>query len=138
MSVDSSASTRTILFRDVGAYEAGATGSLIVNTTQDVVSASDPLNSLREALTYAGTLSGPQTITFQIPPSDPGYDSSTSIYMVKLATDGDDIFGPSALAIASSVTIDGATNKITIARDTDAQPSRLRLFYVETDGRALL
>jgi hypothetical protein len=38
--------------------------SLVVTTTNDVVSNADGVTSLREALAYAATLSGPQTITF--------------------------------------------------------------------------
>jgi hypothetical protein len=38
--------------------------SLVVNTTQDVVDNADGLTSLREAIAYADSLSGPATITF--------------------------------------------------------------------------
>ena len=48
-------------FFQVGQAEAD---SLVVDTTEDVVDATDNLTSLREALAYAESLAGPQTITF--------------------------------------------------------------------------
>jgi hypothetical protein len=56
---------------DIGAYEfdGGVTGSLVVTTTADEFNyTSDPAygtgTSLREAVSYAQSLGGPQTITF--------------------------------------------------------------------------
>jgi lysophospholipase L1-like esterase len=48
---------------DIGAYEAVNT-SLIVTTATDVVDANDGLTSLREAVAYANSHSGADTITF--------------------------------------------------------------------------
>ena len=50
---------------DIGALELQAEiRSLVVTTTNDGFSNSDDLTSLREAVAYAATLTGPQTITF--------------------------------------------------------------------------
>jgi sugar lactone lactonase YvrE len=48
----------------INSFTAPETPSLNVTTTQDVVNAYDGLTSLREAINYANTLTGPQTITF--------------------------------------------------------------------------
>ena len=37
------------------------------------------------------------TITFNIPTSDPGYNSASGVYTIALSTVGDNTFGPSAL-----------------------------------------
>lgn len=52
---------------DVGAYESGSAGSLVVTTTSDLTSATGGQNSLRTAVTYANSLGGSQTITFAAP-----------------------------------------------------------------------
>ena len=71
----------------------------MVNLGTDTVDPTDNKTSLREAINYAESLSGPQTITF-----DPSLDGST----IDLSIDGDDTFGPSALAISTDITIDGS------------------------------
>ncbi|HWE03502.1 MAG TPA: Ig-like domain-containing protein, partial [Tepidisphaeraceae bacterium] len=117
---------------DIGAYEYGAidlANSLVVTTTVDGFSSAGPV-SLRQAVAYAQFLGGSQTITF-----DPGLTASVP-GSIELSIDGDDTFGPSALAIVSDITIDGPTgsNGITITRDATADPTRLRLFYVAGAG----
>jgi hypothetical protein len=60
----------TVTYTDPSGYTATVTvtvteaPSLVVTTANDVVNNTDGLNSLREALAYAATLTGPQTITF--------------------------------------------------------------------------
>jgi parallel beta-helix repeat protein len=55
--------------------------SLIVTTTSDVVSATDHKTSLREAINYANSQPGANTITFNIPTTDQGYSNGVfSIY----------------------------------------------------------
>lgn len=121
---------------DIGAVE--VQGSLVVTNTND----SGP-GSLRDVL--AGIGSG-GTVTFNIPNNgtDTGYNATTGIYTIKLATNGDGAFGgvgtfgPSALRVDNTVTIDGGSSKIAITRDTVAQPTRLRLFYVSPTGNLTL
>jgi len=88
--------------------------------------------SLREAVGFANDEffnPGQDTIEF---------DSSLFGQAISLSSVGDTSFGPSALAITSSVVIDGFANYsgtgagITIARD--ASTSNLRLFFVDTAG----
>ena len=112
--------------------------SLVVTTTSDTSTSDDGQTSLREALAYAAALRRSQTITFNIPTTDPGYNSTTGIYTIALGQDGDDTFGPSALLVGTPLTIDGGANKIVITRDPVAQPTRLRLFYVSPSGNLTL
>jgi hypothetical protein len=116
---------------DIGAAE--AQGSLIVTNTND-----KGLGSLRDAL--AGVADS-GTVTFSIPNdgSDPGYNSTTGIYTIALIdSDSDLTFGPSALVVSDTKTIDGGTSKITITRNASWQPTRLRLFYVTPAGHLTL
>jgi CSLREA domain-containing protein len=57
--------------------------SLVVTTTADVVDPHDFKTSLREAINYANTNPGLDTITFAIPTTDPGYQSSTGAFIIK-------------------------------------------------------
>ena len=107
----------------------GENPSLTVTTTSDVVNNLDDQTSLREAVTYANSLSGPQTITFA-----PALAGQT----IPLGTVGDNTFGPSALLVTGQVTIDGGDSGVTIARDAGAQPTRLRLFYVTNTANLTL
>jgi hypothetical protein len=52
---------------DIGAFEFGSLSSLIVTTQQDETSNTDGLTSLREAILYANSNPGTDTITFNIP-----------------------------------------------------------------------
>ena len=80
--------------------------SLVVTTTSDVVSNTDGVTSLREAVAYAATLTGPQTIQFNIPTSDSGY--SNGVYTITLAG--------TELAVSSDVTIQGpGVNVLTVS-----------------------
>jgi CSLREA domain-containing protein len=57
--------------------------SLVVTTTADVVDPHDFKTSLREAINYANANPGQDTITFAIPTTDPGYDSTTGAFTIK-------------------------------------------------------
>jgi hypothetical protein len=71
------------------------------------------------------------------------FDGSLAGGTIKLALDGDDTFGPSALYVTSQITIKGMDPSgnaipITITRDATAAPERLRLFDVaKTDSLTL-
>ncbi|HSH02561.1 MAG TPA: LamG-like jellyroll fold domain-containing protein, partial [Anaerolineae bacterium] len=114
------------------------TPNLDTNNTITVNSTDDELNadsdcSLREAIAAANTDSAvdacppgslADTITF-----DPALNNQT-IYLNTIA---DITFGPSALAISSTLTLHADPNQnITIARDPAVE--RLRLFYVSPTG----
>lgn len=110
------------------------TPSLVVTTASDTVDLHDNQTSLREALSYAATLGGPQTITFA-----PALTAGAPA-VVSLGAVGNTSYGPSALGVSNDVTIlgpDGA-NGIILARDTGAAPGRLRLFCVESVGKLTL
>ena len=68
----------------IGAYDPNAQGgetpSLIVTTTRDVVDSTDGYTSLREAMNYAASLNGSQTISFNI--TDPAYAHGSADYLV--------------------------------------------------------
>src|SRR5262249_11033730 len=57
--------------------------SPVVTTTADVVDPHDFQTSLREAINYANADPGQDTITFAIPTTDPGYQSSTGAFIIK-------------------------------------------------------
>ena len=59
--------------------------SLVVNTSDDVNDGLCDLVhcSLREALAAAGSNPGPDTITFDIPTTDPGYDPATGVWTIR-------------------------------------------------------
>ena len=107
------------------------TPSLVVTTPNDVVNSSDGLTSLREALTYAATLSGPQTITFT-----PSLAGQT----VALTSIGDGTFGPSALLVSNmTVTIYGGTNGVTLSQNNTNSPTGgMRICYVASNGNLTL
>jgi len=110
------------------------TPSLVVTIATDVVDPADHQTSLREALAYAGTLNGPQTITFA-----PALTASGPA-LISLGQAGNSTYGPSALGVSSEVTIQGpeGANGIILTRDTVGAPGRLRLFCVESVGKLTL
>jgi hypothetical protein len=111
--------------------------TLTVNSLADDTTAGDGLVTLREAISAANTDgttdlgdsgSGPDTIVF---------DGSLSGGAIELAATGNSTFGPSALAVTSVVTIDGADAPLlAVARDPGV--ARLRLFYVASAGSLTL
>ncbi|MBI1325663.1 hypothetical protein GC170_21065 [bacterium] len=97
---------------DIGAVEFGETPSLIVTTALDVVDPTDGWTSLREAVTYANSLTGPHTVTF--------IAGLTGVWL----TTGE-------IVISAQVNISGGSSGVTIARDTTANLPAFRLFRVD-------
>ena len=62
------------------------------------------------------------TIVFNIPTNDPGYDAATSTFNITLAT--------AELGIGKSLTIDGGGQKITVRRSTASGTPTFRIFNV--------
>ncbi|MEZ5923843.1 MAG: calcium-binding protein [Hyphomicrobiaceae bacterium] len=95
--------------RDLGAFELGTqeAQSLVVTTNLDVVNAFDGLTSLREAVAYANSQAGADTITFDAAVFTGGVAS-----LIRL-TEGE-------IVITGEVTIDGvAVGGVTITGDRD-------------------
>ena len=84
--------------RDLGAFEAGGLDQLVVTTLDDTVDAFDGLVSLREAITYANSHAGADTITF---------DASLADGTITLLAD--------LPALGSDMVIDGGTNDVTVS-----------------------
>ncbi|MBD2461131.1 DUF4347 domain-containing protein [Oscillatoria sp. FACHB-1407] len=74
---------------------AAASSPLVVTNTND----SGP-GSLRAAINFANSNPGDDTITFNIPITDPGYSSSTDSFRINLQSD---------LSVGSTITIDGTS-----------------------------
>ncbi len=81
----------------VGSAQAGQV--LVTNTNNSLA------GSLRQAILDANA---GDVIAFQIPTSDPGYDSLTHAYTINLTT--------AELIVSSNLTIDGGGQKITLQR----------------------
>ncbi|MGB1256606.1 MAG: GEVED domain-containing protein, partial [Thiolinea sp.] len=56
--------------------------SLVVTTTSDVDSAENESGSLRDAIECANANNGPDTITFNLPVSEPGYDAASDTWII--------------------------------------------------------
>jgi hypothetical protein len=107
--------------------------TLTVNSTADNTTGGNGLVTLREAIAAANadsttdlgqTGSGADTIVF-----DPSLAGAT----IQLSITGNTTFGPSALAVTSDITIDGAAAPmLTISRDSGV--AHLRLFFVAGGG----
>ena len=109
---------------DVGAFEAGSTGSLVVTTALDLAAGDTYANSLRAAVTYANSLSGPQTITFA-----PALGGQAVVLNAGWNNAGDN----SALAVGGQLTIQGIATApgITVTMATGVQRRHL---YVGGSG----
>lgn len=72
---------------DIGAVEFSPRSAslLVVTTSSDAGGLAGQLN-LREAVGLANVMGGNVTITFAIPPSDPGYDPATASYRINLTS----------------------------------------------------
>ncbi len=118
---------------DIGAFELFPRDGLIVSTTLDENDGNADIEqgtgtSLREALIYAQTIGGTQTITFA------ASLGGQTILLDKGWTNGAD---PSALRVTNAIVIQGRTNApgITIAMDTGVNK---RHFFVGTGGALTL
>jgi CSLREA domain-containing protein len=102
--------------------------TLVVTKTADIDDGvCDADCSLREAITAANGNAGAETITFQIPTSDPGYDAPSGRYTITLSTAG-------ALPNLTSMTIQGlGANVLTVRRDS-AAPAQFRIFTVGSEA----
>ena len=97
------------------------TYSLVVNSTQDLPRLIAGQNSLRAAINYADTLTGPQTITF-----DPTVFGTTPQTIILAG-------GPLTLTNAATTTIDGPGAAMLTVSGDDAS----RVFDVEKGSAAL-
>lgn len=98
---------------DVGAYEVQVTQagpSFVVTNTGDWDSGMCEVGfcDLREAINAANAYSGTATITFNIPATDPDYNSSTSVYTITLGSTL-----PAVANMNGGITIDGDGQSIT-------------------------
>jgi CSLREA domain-containing protein len=128
-----------LLAGGVLAARPAAAAGIVVTSAADGAPADDGACTLREAIlnanrdSSAGSSdcaagSGPDTISF---------DASLAGQTILLSTAGDTTAGPSALAITSTLSIEGLSGAgITIARDGAA--ANLRLFYVASSGALTL
>ncbi|MBN2354870.1 right-handed parallel beta-helix repeat-containing protein [candidate division KSB1 bacterium] len=92
----------------------------VVSNTQD-----PGLGSLRQAIFDANHQSGPKTIIFNIPFSDPGYSSSAGVWTIQ---------PQSALpALVSDIFLDGASQKVFIGGDPNPKGPE-----IEIDGYNVL
>ena len=123
----------SLLFLPVFAFAVVAplrAATFTVTTTADTDDGTcDADCSLREAVNAANANADADTIVFAM---------SSGARVIKLGTSGDETFGPSALAVTNTLTIDGDTAGVTIARDAALAPDRLRLFYVKPGGNLTL
>ena len=109
---------------DVGAYESGAGGSLVVTTAADLTSATAGQNSLRTAVAYAQQLGGAQTVTFAPPLG------GQTLTLSNAWNNTDSYRSTSALSIESgSITIQGPTAAPGITLNV-ANGAQLRHFLV--------
>ena len=103
---------------DIGAVESPEEGSLIVTTNLDVVSASDGVTSLREAINFANSQSGADTISF-----DTGVFTGGSTNLIQLSS--------GELTITDALTIDASPLAENVVIDAQ-QNSRVIRFSAAT------
>ncbi len=118
-------------FDDLGSLYSLAiaeTPSLMVTTTNDFVDAYDQLTSLREAVAYAATLPGPQTVTFS-----PTLAGQTVV--LNQPWDWNKV--SSALSVSTALTVQGPTTAPGLTL-TVAPGLSLRHFLVEGSGQLTL
>ncbi len=75
--------------------------------------------SLRQAIINSNA---GDTIVFQIPTSDPGYDPATGVFTINLTT--------GHLFIGQNLTVDGGGQKIVVQRSPIAGTPNFRIFYI--------
>jgi CSLREA domain-containing protein len=92
-----------------------------------VVNTNDALaGSLRQAIQDANP---GDTIIFQIPTTDLGYEATRAIYTITLTT-ASSTDSESALVIAKNLTIDGGNSRIIVARSSVNSTPQFRIFNV--------
>lgn len=114
--------------RYLGAIAALAlTCTCVTGAPVPVTKTTDSLaGSLRQAISNANA---GDTILFQIPTTEPGYDPTTGIFTITL-TQASGTDANSALVIAKDLTIDGVGSKILIARSSASGTPNLRIFNI--------
>ncbi|MBC8446133.1 MAG: right-handed parallel beta-helix repeat-containing protein, partial [Chloroflexi bacterium] len=97
---------------------------LVVNTTDDVDDGTCNAAhcSLREALAAAGSHPGPDTIAFNIPTTDPGYNPATGVWTVQPTT---------GYSVPSGTTVDGTIATALAGEGNAPRPG------IEIDGTTL-
>lgn len=98
---------------------------LVVNSTNDVDDGTCNAThcSLREALATAGSHPGPDTVTFNIPTTDPGYNPATGVWTIKPANLG--------YNVPSGTTVDGTIMSALAGEGSASRPG------IEIDGTTL-
>jgi len=98
---------------------------LVVNTTNDVDDATCNAAhcSLREALAAAGSHPGPDTVTFNIPTTDPGYNPATGVWTIHPNNTG--------YSVWADTTVDGTIGMALASLESAMRPG------IEIDGTTL-
>ena len=128
--------TATATVNGVGTSEFGTvtsvgpiTCSLVVKTTSDIDSTANNAGSLRDAIECANAQTGADTITFNMPTTEPGYDATKGIWKLQLS---------SALpAITDSKTTIDASTQTGAACGNLLAASHGRSLKVQLDGTGL-
>ncbi|MBM3134115.1 MAG: CSLREA domain-containing protein [Chloroflexi bacterium] len=99
--------------------------NLVVNTTDDVDDGTCNAAhcSLREALAAAGSHSGPDTVTFNIPTTDPGYNPATGVWTIRPNNNGYNVW--------ADTTVDGSIGTALASLEAATRPG------IEIDGTTL-
>jgi hypothetical protein len=119
---------------DIGAFEADEAPSLVVTTSGDVVNSRDGVTSLREAIAYANSKAGADTITF-----GDGSAISGGTNFLDATPDTITLSG-TQLTLASDVTITGSSGGVTISGGWSggAATNGSRVFQVNSGVTATL
>jgi CSLREA domain-containing protein len=99
--------------------------NLVVNSTNDVDDGTCNAThcSLREALAAAGSHPGPDTVTFNIPTTDPGYNPATGVWTIRPNNTG--------YNVPSGTTVDGIIMTALAGEGSTSRPG------IEIDGTTL-
>jgi len=101
--------------------QSDARATLVVNTTDDVYDQVCDAShcSLRDALRAALLQDGPDTVTFAIPTSDPGYNAATGVWTIQPRP---------GLNVHFDTTVDGSVTDVSASGSLSARPG------IEIDG----
>jgi CSLREA domain-containing protein len=104
------------------AVEVGARAQIVVNSSDDVDDGTCDAShcSLREALRTAQNQAGPDTVTFAIPTSDPGYDPATGVWTIEPVERG--------FTVYADTTVDGSVMALSSVGVRSSRPG------IEIDG----